>query len=101
MRPKQNARTNLGRIAPTTDHQNPAEPALAPAFTEPLLTDDEAADLLALSTATLKKWRRTHYGPRYHKLGSAVRYSRGDLLAYIRRSEVNPPTGRHDENSER
>lgn len=67
----------------------------------PLLTDDEAANLLSLSPATLKKWRRTRRGPRYYRLGSAIRYRRDDLESYLSRSAANPSSGRHDENSER
>ena len=55
-----------------------------------LLTESEAAELLHLSPSTLKKWRRTCRGPRYHRLGSAVRYKVEDLDAFIRGAAVHP-----------
>lgn len=50
---------------------------------ERLLTDVEAADLLALRPATLRRWRLRGVGPRWAKLGSAVRYAAADLEAYV------------------
>lgn len=45
------------------------------AHTSNALTTQEAADLLSLSKRTLETWRITGNGPRYYKLGRAVRYS--------------------------
>ncbi len=80
----------------------PLLPASSPGSRgEPLLTDDEAAHLLALSVATLKKWRRIRRGPRYYRLGSAIRYRREDLESFLSGSAANPSSGRHEVNSER
>ena len=38
------------------------------------LTEREVADLLGLSVATLRAWRHRGQGPRFLRLGRAVRY---------------------------
>ena len=73
----------------------------APLSIAGLLTDDEAARFLALSPATLKKWRRLHRGPRYYRLGSAIRYRQEDLESFISGSAENPWTTRHEEKGAR
>lgn len=49
----------------------------------PLLTERQAADLLALSPRTLQAWRVRGGGPSYIKLGSAIRYDAEALTAWI------------------
>ena len=48
-----------------------------------LLTTDEAADLLELTSGTLKNYRVDNTGPAYVKIGGKIRYRRGDLEAWI------------------
>ena len=49
-----------------------------------LVTEREAARLLAVSPAALRVWRREKKGPEAVRLGRrAVRYSRDSLIAYI------------------
>lgn len=48
-----------------------------------MLTTQEAAQYLGLAPATLNKWRVYKTGPRFFKLGRAVRYRRDDLDAYL------------------
>ena len=59
-----------------------------------LLTERQASDKLAASPRTLQNWRRFGEGPRFVKLGTAVRYVEGDLDAWIdeqiRRSTSDP-----------
>ena len=59
-----------------------------------LLTERQASDKLAVSPRTLQNWRRFGEGPRFVKLGTAVRYVEGDLDAWIdepiRRSTSDP-----------
>lgn len=50
---------------------------------EPLLTENEAAAVLCLSVKTLRTWRCRKSGPRYIKLGGAVRYAISDLGEYV------------------
>ena len=56
-----------------------------------LLTPREAAELLSLSVATLAAWRvRRSDGPPYTKLlGSAIRYDRAELEAWIEAQRRN------------
>ncbi len=59
-----------------------------------LLNERDASDLLGLSARTLQKWRLQGVGPRYLKLGHAVRYAREDLETFLnsgrRRSTSDP-----------
>jgi hypothetical protein len=51
---------------------------------EPLLTAKDAARLLSLSTSWLAKSRLRGDGPRYRKVGRAVRYAPSDLREYLK-----------------
>lgn len=46
------------------------------------LRDKDAAEILKLSVATLRKWRCRGVGPRWRKFGGAVRYAVADLEAW-------------------
>jgi predicted DNA-binding transcriptional regulator AlpA len=54
--------------------------------TNRLLNEREAAQELALSVETLRRWRWAGKGPRYCKLEGAVRYDTADLAAFIEAS---------------
>ena len=54
------------------------------------LTDVQAADYLGLRPQTLRNWRGMDRGPAYVKVGRAVRYSFGDLIAYMEERRVQP-----------
>lgn len=68
-----------------------------------MMDDRHAAPYIGLSVSTLRAWRVRGGGPRYRKMGAAVRYSRADLDAYIaasgrrrtrdRRPDERPPLG--------
>jgi predicted DNA-binding transcriptional regulator AlpA len=49
----------------------------------------EVADLLGLSVATLRAWRHRGQGPRFLRLGRAVRYLPADLEDFVRASAVD------------
>lgn len=49
----------------------------------PLLTERQAADLLALSPRTLQAWRGRGGGPAYIKLGTAIRYDADALTDWV------------------
>jgi predicted DNA-binding transcriptional regulator AlpA len=51
-----------------------------------LLTETEAARVLGLAVPTLRRWRWAGRGPRFAKIGAAVRYDPAELRAYIERS---------------
>jgi excisionase family DNA binding protein len=48
-----------------------------------LMTEHEAANLLACSVATMRKWRLMRRPPNYYRIGRLVRYSREDLAAFL------------------
>ncbi len=48
-----------------------------------LVNETEAARILNLKVTTLRRWRWAGRGPRFIKIGSAVRYDQGDLAAFI------------------
>ena len=60
----------------------------------PLLKEDDAAAILNIEVATLRRWRWAGKGPRFIKVGHAVRYDQADLEAFIqvgrRRSTSDP-----------
>lgn len=51
-----------------------------------LLTEQQASAVLGLSVRTLQKWRLQGNGPRFVKLGHAVRYDPKDLEGFVDRS---------------
>jgi predicted DNA-binding transcriptional regulator AlpA len=53
------------------------------------LTEREVADRLGLSVATLRAWRFRGKGPRYLRLGRAVRYLPADIDDFVRTSAVD------------
>ncbi len=59
------------------------------------LTESQAAERLALSPATLRAWRLQDKGPRFVRLGRAIRYLSGDLDDFLRASMVEPGNGNH------
>ena len=48
-----------------------------------LIREAEAAALLDVEVATLRRWRWAGKGPIFRKIGAAVRYDRADLDAFI------------------
>lgn len=54
---------------------------------DPLLKEDQAAELLNVAVKTIQHWRTTGAGPRYAKLGTGlrapVRYRKSALLQFI------------------
>lgn len=51
--------------------------------TDALLTESELAPKLSVSVATLRRWRLLRNGPRFVKLGAAVRYRPKDVAAWL------------------
>jgi predicted DNA-binding transcriptional regulator AlpA len=54
-----------------------------------LLNEQEVARVTGLSVASVRRWRFLRQGPRYMKIGAAVRYNTEDLSAWLR----SRPTG--------
>lgn len=65
-----------------------------------LLNEVQTARRLQLSPKTLRNWRVVGTGPKFLKLGRAVRYCDADLLAWIakgsRQSTSDKGEGNHD-----
>lgn len=56
---------------------------------EKLLNEHDVARITGLSVASVRRWRLLRQGPKYLKLGSAVRYRSEDLAAWL----ASRPTG--------
>ncbi len=56
---------------------------------EELLNEHDVARITGLSVASVRRWRLLRQGPRYLKIGSAVRYRSEDIFAWLN----SRPTG--------
>ena len=52
-------------------------------FQTHLLTESQVAERLNLRVATLRRWRWLGQGPRFIKIGAAVRYDPQELKEYL------------------
>ena len=59
-------------------------------ITNELLRDSEAARRLSLAVGTLRNLRSQGRGPRFVRLGRAVRYRPADLDEWVERGLVTP-----------
>ena len=57
-----------------------------------LLSINEVATLLRAPVATLRYWRYLGTGPRSFRVGRAVRYWRGDVLAWLNEQTIHSGT---------
>jgi predicted DNA-binding transcriptional regulator AlpA len=48
-----------------------------------LLAEHDVARITGLSVASVRRWRLLRQGPRYLKIGSAVRYRVEDISAWL------------------
>lgn len=55
------------------------------------MTDDDVAARLGVSAHTVRAWRGKGIGPRFFKMGRAVRYRLADVEAYERHSRKEQP----------
>jgi len=60
---------------------------------ETLLNEREVARVTGMSLASVRRWRLLRQGPRFLKIGSAVRYKPEDISAWLE----SRPTGGHQE----
>ena len=62
--------------------------------TDRLLHEAEAAKILSVKVSTLRRWRWAGEGPRFLKIGAAVRYDpqelKDDLAGRVRSSTSDP-----------
>jgi predicted DNA-binding transcriptional regulator AlpA len=50
---------------------------------ENLLNEHDVARITALSVASVRRWRLLGIGPKYIKIGAAVRYRYEDIVAWL------------------
>ncbi len=58
-----------------------------------LLNEHEVARITGLSVASVRRWRLLRTGPKYLKIGAAVRYKPDDITAWL---ESRPSGGGHE-----
>jgi predicted DNA-binding transcriptional regulator AlpA len=75
-----------------TDHKKEREMGTIENTLETLLDEHAVARITGLSVASVRRWRFLKQGPKYLKIGSAVRYRPQDLTAWI---ETRPRGGEH------
>ena len=63
--------------------------ATANSTLETLLNEHDVARITGLSVATVRRWRLLRRGPKYIKIGAAVRYHPQDFAAWL----ASQPTG--------
>ena len=51
--------------------------------TERLLTQDEVANWLQVTTRTLKRWRDEGKGPRHQRVQHLIRYRKSDVESWL------------------
>jgi predicted DNA-binding transcriptional regulator AlpA len=56
---------------------------------ETLLNEHDVARITSLSVASVRRWRLLRQGPKYLKIGAAVRYRPEDISAWL----ASRPTG--------
>ena len=57
---------------------------------EDLLNEHDVARITGMSVASVRRWRLFNRGPKYIKLGAAVRYRPSDLAAWIDSRPASP-----------
>jgi predicted DNA-binding transcriptional regulator AlpA len=57
---------------------------------ESLLNEHDVARITGLSVASVRRWRLLRQGPKYLKIGSAVRYRATDITTWL---ETRPTGG--------
>jgi predicted DNA-binding transcriptional regulator AlpA len=56
---------------------------------ETLLNEHDIARITGLSVASVRRWRLLRQGPKYLKIGAAVRYTQGSIKEFL----ATRPTG--------
>jgi predicted DNA-binding transcriptional regulator AlpA len=59
---------------------------------EALLNERDVSRITGLSVASIRRWRLLRQGPKYLKVGAAVRYRPEDVSAWL---ESRPTGGEH------
>jgi len=67
---------------------------LLPPATDRVLSEVQVAERLGVSLFTVRAWRHRGMGPRFLKMGRAVRYRSRDIEAFEERALVDPASVR-------
>jgi excisionase family DNA binding protein len=70
------------RIGPAIHNSPPVNPPFLPKVPE-MMNDQQVAEYLNMSAASLRKWRRLGGGPKFLKIGRSVRYRREDVETWL------------------
>jgi len=62
---------------------------------EELLNEHDVARITGLSVASVRRWRLLKQGPKYIKIGSAVRYNSDDLSSWLKSRPSGGEPGQH------
>ena len=57
------------------------------------IRETEAAEMIGVSVAALRHWRREHRGPVFVRIERCVRYRVADLTQFLDRNVVGDPPG--------
>ena len=74
------------------EHRVTEHSAHSPDLDDALLSIDEVAALVRTPVATLRYWRYLGTGPHSFRVGRAVRYWRGDVLAWLQEQTIHSGT---------
>ena len=69
-------------IRPAIRNPPPVNPPSLPKLPE-MLNDHQVAEYLNMSVASVRRWRTFRKGPKFLKIGSAVRYKREDVDTWL------------------
>jgi hypothetical protein len=61
------------------------------------LTSKELSRVLGIPEGTLRQWRCSEVGPKWHKLRGSVRYDKTDVESFLHESERIPSVRAHME----
>jgi predicted DNA-binding transcriptional regulator AlpA len=67
----------------TNRNQERSEMATVDSVLETLLNEHDVARITGLSVASVRRWRLLRQGPKYIKIGAAVRYKPEDVAAWL------------------
>jgi predicted DNA-binding transcriptional regulator AlpA len=59
---------------------------------ENLLNEHDVARITGLSVASVRRWRLLRQGPKYIKIGAAVRYKPKDVMAWLSSRDIRRQT---------
>jgi predicted DNA-binding transcriptional regulator AlpA len=65
-------------------------------ITPAMLKEGDLAQITGMSLATIRRWRLLRQGPKYLKIGAAVRYKPEDISAWLESRPVSGGNSPHN-----